>query len=646
MDWAALRDAARRGMRPGKPLQEPRKLLRVAIGMLVAAIVGYLLHDPGEQLLVTVGAFLAAIAAVMPHNRSRIVATAVTCLAQIAAAALGVLLGGNWAVALPLVFVLFLVAGLLRAVALSLSIRMTVVTIVFLAFAEIAPASVGGAVGFFSLGFAIMFLAQLLPPYGSRHSSQRRAVAGLYLAIATGESEDSALLAAERSLALLRRRSHRELDRLAQLVERGEEIGQQMRALGNRTDAASARWRAAACDQLRAVASAISRPREGSSLAAASRPHQPGDGLELALSRAVDTATRLTAGGEVPPASDQRRAPSSLELLRDELRWGSPILHHAVRLAVVCVIAQVVGMAAGSWLGRDAFLAGHGFWVVVAAALIVFPDYGSTFSRGIGRTIGTVAGAAFGVALSFLPAIPVLHAAVLLLLFYGYLAFRSCGQPYTMFWVVAWIGSLTPGPLGATTRGLDTVIGCLLAFAAYLVAPTWQRRLLTERLTEWAEAAARQIDALVLLWTADDEPHRLAVAHSTVRARLTGLEFTAAARSARDEPRDRRGRWPNDTLALAIDAVTSVRRQIAALSALAPLWNDDERAAVCAQVEMHSRVLDAVAQAPEFSAPHSNTGGAQGPTVSADTAAALDLLRDAGAAVEKIAAAQSPVGAR
>lgn len=421
-----------------------------------------------------------------------------------------------------------------------------------------------------------------------------------------------------------------------------------MRALDNRADDTSIRWNEAAGAQLTAIAAAVLRPRTGSSLVAASWPPEPGDALQSALSRTVDAVTRIAAGGDVPDASDQRRVPGPVELIRGELRPGSPILRHAVRLAIVCVIAQVVGMSVGRWLGPGAFLAGHGFWAVVAAALIVFPDYGSTFARGIGRTIGTVAGAALGVALSFLPGIPVLHAVVLLLLFDGYLAFRSCGQPYTMFWVVAWIASLTPGPLGATTRRLDTVIGCLLAFAAYLIAPTWQRRLLTERLREWAQATARHIDALVLLWAADDETHRLAVAQADVRARLTGLEFAAAAGSARHEPRDRHGRGGNDALDPAVHTVTSARAQIAALTALAPLWSIDERADACAQIEALSRDLDVLARAPSplSQAPGRGQPAPASAATGIDTTTALERLRTAVTDLEPLAAVQATPGAR
>jgi uncharacterized membrane protein YccC len=201
---------------------------------------------------------------------------------------------------------------------------------------------------------------------------------------------------------------------------------------------------------------------------------------------------------------------------------------------------------------------------------------------------------------------------------------------------------LTPGQLGATTRGLDTIIGCLLAFAAYFFAPTWQRRLLTERLADWAGATARQIDALVLFWAADEDRDRTTVAHAVVRARLSALEFIEAARSARFEPRDRHGRWQNDALDAVIDAVTSVRRQLAVLSALAPLWSAEESAAVIAAVKGISRNLKAVGLKPVNGSPAGDAGVTDDETSSPDTAAALERLHDALTALETVAAAQTP----
>lgn len=571
MHREALVRAALRGLKPGPPLQDPARLLRVAVGMIVAAIGGYFLHDFEEQVLICVGAFLGGIASLMPHNRSRLGAAVLTGTAEIFAAAAGILLHGLWWLILPVLFIGLFTAGILRVVALSISMRFLVVTIIFVAFAEITPSLPVGAreLALFAVGVAVMLMAQLLPPYEPRHAVQRRAVASLYDALASGGPYGPALLAADRSLALLRGRRHREIDHLTELVERGEEIAQLLAAVNNRGDDVAAPWRAAVSEHLHAIGGAIRRRRP--ELLPADLAVTAGqDRLQRRLIDAITTAARTTAGAPAPVPSDERRPPNSLELVRAELHPASPIVHHALRLAVTGVIGQVIGVAIGAWVGTQVLLHGHGFWVVVAVVLILFPDYGETFARGIGRTVGTLAGAAVGLALSFLPPDPILHTVTLITLFLGYLAFRSCGQPWTMLWVVAWISALTVGPLGAVTRGAETVIGCALAFAAYMLAPTYQRKRLSELLAVWARAEADRLDALDRLSAQPQENHRLEVARATVGSRLARLEIVEAADHAQFEPDDKAGRWTNDDIARAVQAVVETGRQVSVLGALVP----------------------------------------------------------------------------
>lgn len=570
MDLNTVGQAALRGLKPGRPLRDPTRLFRVAAGMIVAAAGGYFLHDFTQQVLVCVGAFLGGIAALMPHNRSRLVAAILTGVAEVGAAAVGVLVHGRWWLILAVVFAGFFAAGLLRVVAIGISMRTLVVTIIFLAFAEITPSlQVGaGEIALFGIGVAIMVLAQLLPPYEPRHAVQRQAVAAFYEALAAGGAYGPALLAADRSLALLRRRRHREIERLMHLVERGEEIAQLEQALDNRADDGDA-WRPPVTDRLRTVATWIRRNRTGERLDDVPAP--PGaDRLHAAIVAAVNAATRTAAGGDVPPRSDERHPPTAWELVRDELHPASPILHHALRLAATGIVGELLGLAIGIWAGPGVMLHGHGFWVVVAVALILFPDYGETLARGIGRTVGTVAGAVVGVALSFLPANPVLPTAILIVLFLGYLAFRSCGQPWTMFWVVAWISSLTIGPLGAVTRGVETIVGCVLAFAVYLMVPTYQRRRLSALIGEWMLIEADRLDALGRLWSRPGEQQQLDVARSTVRSRLTRLEIVEAGHQASYEPADRAGRWPNADIETSLEDMVAIARQVAVIAVLAP----------------------------------------------------------------------------
>ncbi|KAA9394516.1 hypothetical protein FCK90_06775 [Kocuria coralli] len=522
-------------------------------------------------------------------------AAAITAMLQIAAAWAGILLAGQWWIVFPLLLVSFFAAGMLRSVAIGISMRWLVITIIFLAFAEFTPTLAvepTTALLYFAVGAAIMIAAQLLPPFSSRHSGQRRAVSAFYRQIAAGGPLGPALFSADQSLALLHRRtSGRELERLTQLVERGEQIAQLLLLLDNRSEEEARRWRDIASSRLSEIAEHIARGDRAPLPAPPAWDREAADPAESALMEAIDAAARVAGGLGAQAPSEERRAPRPWELVRAELRPRSPILHHALRLSIACVIAQITGMLVASWVGTSAMLAGHGFWVVVATALIVFPDYGDTFSRGIGRTIGTVLGALLGIGLSFLPQNPLLHIIILVLLFFGYLAFRSCGQAWTMFWVVAWIAALTPGPLGAITRGADTLIGCVIGFAVFLVAPTWHRNQLSDRLKDWSQAEGERLESLSTLWQLDSEEHRLAVAHATVRSRVARLEFFNAAHSARTEPRSKREQWENDDLDPVSDRVLEVSRQVAVLSVSVPQWPEEARSRACSQADALATAL-------------------------------------------------------
>lgn len=590
--------AALRGLRPGRPLRGPARLLRVAIGMIVAALLGHLLHHHDQQVLLCVGAFLAGIGSLIPHHRPRLVAAAGTGLALVLAAALGVVLHGSWLVILPVLLVGLFVGGLLRVVGVGLSMRVIVVTIVFVAFGELTPSLAAGLgeIALFGAGIAIVLLIAVLPPYEARHGMQRTTVAALYDELAGPGPWGAALLAADRSLALSGRDHDATMRRLVHLVERGEEIGQLLALLHTRGVDLDDPWRTTVSDRLRTIARAIRQRRPSSPSTDLAAPDGPGP--TAALVAAVNAAARTVTDESVGAPSDERRPPGSVELVRAEIRNDSPILHHAARLAVTGVLAEIVGVALGMWLGPAVVLGGHGFWVLVAVVLILFPDYGETFSRGFGRTVGSVLGAGLGIALSFLPPSAGLQTTLLIVLFLGYLAFRSCGQPYTMFWVVAWIATLSVGPVGAVTRGAETVVGCLLAFLAYLVAPTYQRTRLDRLVAAWARAEAERLRAVDhLAERPDDEAGRLDLARATVRARLARLDLLEAAGQARHEPAHRDGRWSDAAISEASAAVQEIARQSSVLAVLRPEPLDrPDRAMPCPSTEL-ARRLTALADA-------------------------------------------------
>jgi uncharacterized membrane protein YccC len=171
--------------------------------------------------------------------------------------------------------------------------------------------------------------------------------------------------------------------------------------------------------------------------------------------------------------------------LRANLDWRSTVCRHAIRMSL-CV-------AAGDWLERSLGWQ-RAYWLPMTVAVVLKPDFTSTFSRGVLRLLGTFAGLILATAL--FRVLPV--SAVTQLLLVGGFTFclRYWGPAnYGVFtisisglvvFLIAATGS-SPGDAMAA-RAANTVAGGVLAAIAYAVWPTWER-------TQFADSFAEMIDA-------------------------------------------------------------------------------------------------------------------------------------------------------
>ncbi len=75
--------------------------------------------------------------------------------------------------------------------------------------------------------------------------------------------------------------------------------------------------------------------------------------------------------------------------VRASLGTSSEAGRHALRLAVLAALAEVIAQASGL---------SHGYWIVLTIFIVLRPDYSSTLYRGLQRAAGTVVGAGLGVA--------------------------------------------------------------------------------------------------------------------------------------------------------------------------------------------------------------------------------------------------------
>jgi uncharacterized membrane protein YccC len=215
------------------------------------------------------------------------------------------------------------------------------------------------------------------------------------------------------------------------------------------------------------------------------------DALTGQLASAVELAAHTSQSGTREFERSEAAQPWSLRLagvlavLRANLTLDSAAFRHALRLAACVVIAEAITRSTG-WH--------RAYWGPMTVAIVLKPDFTTTFSRGVLRLAGTFTGLALATALfhaiSPTPVTLAVGIAVFVFLMrwagpanYGVMVTALTALVVLLFATT----SVAPAELIAA-RALFTVVGGTIALAAYRVWPTWER-------TQVPEALARLLDA-------------------------------------------------------------------------------------------------------------------------------------------------------
>jgi uncharacterized membrane protein YccC len=207
------------------------------------------------------------------------------------------------------------------------------------------------------------------------------------------------------------------------------------------------------------------------------------DALAGQLRAAMDLARNTTPAGEAE--FDKREAlqplwlrfTSRIATLRANLNLQSDAFRHAVRL-MICV---ALGDAFGRMLHPY-----RAYWIPMTIVLVLKPEFAVTFSRGVLRMFGTLAGLLLATALfHFLP----IHTAteIVLVAVFTFLTRWIGPANYGIFAVcisalivlLISITGLSPKEV-IVARGINTIVGGALALMAYLAWPTWERSRLPD----------------------------------------------------------------------------------------------------------------------------------------------------------------------
>jgi uncharacterized membrane protein YccC len=306
--------------------------------------------------------------------------------------------------------------------------------------------------------------------------------------------------------------------------------------------------------------------------------------------RAVSSlAPAAGEGGGLRSRRPRRRTNRPLERLRADLAQiranaslSSPAGRHAVRLAVVVPAAELIS--------RQLPLQ-RGYWMVVAAATVLRPEFGATFTRGTERALGTCLGVALAgaIAVGLHPTAGVTVAIVGLLAWAGYAVFPASfavGFAFITALVVFLLDAISPDTLAtAGARLLDTLVGGSIGLLAYAVWPTWSQTPARQSLADLVAAQRdylKQVLAAVVDGRLAQEQDMRPLAR---RARLVRTNAEATVARSLSEPHARRidadqsqgalgalRRLMQATHVLSLDA--QEQRDRSSLPALAPMAAD------------------------------------------------------------------------
>jgi uncharacterized membrane protein YccC len=253
------------------------------------------------------------------------------------------------------------------------------------------------------------------------------------------------------------------------------------------------------------------------------------------------TAELITRKATLPKSVPPTRSivASILEPLRNNLTVHSVLFRHALRLAIVATIAEILA---------SILQIPRGYWITLTAVVALKPNYGGTSQTTIQRVIGTILGGVIGIAIVTLIHNAWVIGGCLLLLIMTAMAVRSLS--FSLF-----ITLLTPAIillLNVTSQSgwqigvlriADSLAGGFLALlGSYLLFPRWERQQLPTQLETTIRANLAYFQQVIAIYLHPGERVSTdGVAPLRRQAALENTNMTAAAQRLFIEPRHVQG---------------------------------------------------------------------------------------------------------
>jgi uncharacterized membrane protein YccC len=218
--------------------------------------------------------------------------------------------------------------------------------------------------------------------------------------------------------------------------------------------------------------------------------------LRAALDLSQNNLEPQGAAADAPslaPRTWKETFSNTIEVFRNHLNLQSPIFRHALRLAVLVAVGDILGNEV-PWRRT--------YWLPMTIALVLKPEFTATFTRGLLRIAGTIVGLLLATGLFHLFSPGVVLQVILIFVFVYLLRWLGPAN-YGIFGIAVSalivlllaIGGVSPKDV-IWARGVNTVAGGALALLAYWLWPTWERTRVSERIAEMLDAYRNYTHAL------------------------------------------------------------------------------------------------------------------------------------------------------
>ncbi|HTX35101.1 MAG TPA: FUSC family protein [Bryobacteraceae bacterium] len=562
--------------------------LRHTIGIVLPVVAGAMAGNTAAGMIAGLGALNVAVGdGTDPYAfRARRMLIASLCCSL--AVVVGGLSGGTWVLP-PMLAAGAFAAGMMVSLGTAEADIGTITLVTLIVFlAKPLHSEQALTSGLLALGGGLFQTALVLAAWPlRRYGPESRALSALYRELARAAAADSPIAEAppasresteaQQALAGLEARDSVDAERYLALLSQAERIRLSLLALARlrtriarepETEPVTAvlgRFAALASQALRYVGESLGRPEAYNPLAELApqmagfsrdlrRAHdafaQPVaamiadarsqmDALAGQLRTVLSLAHQTTGRGRAEFQRFESARPWKLQFagtfstLAANLRLESPAFRHALRLAVCVGIGEFVARQSG-W--------GRPYWVPMTIALVLKPDFTTTFSRGLQRVLGTLLGLVAATALVHwfhpAPALEIVFLAFFAFVMrtfgpanYGILAGAVSALVVFLFAVIG----VSPSEV-VVARALDTLAGGAIALLAYRLWPTWERTQAPEALAAMLDAYRVYFRAVSDAYLRAEDSSGAALDQARLAARIARSRLEASVARLRAEP--------------------------------------------------------------------------------------------------------------